>query len=825
MSNIQVLASSQLSDKIIARPTTNFHPSIWGDRFLHYNISEQDLVCKEERIEELIQVVKKEILSSNHDQLKLIDNLQRLGLSHHFESEIEKLLEQLNIGTHHQNHQDLHDASLWFRLLRQHGFNVSSSIFEKFKDEKGNFKESLITDVPGLLSLYEASHLSYVGESILDEALAFTTTHLKAIVANSKDHPLSHQISIALHRPLRKTIERLHARFYISIYEKDASHNKVLLELAKLDFNLLQCFHKKELSEIMRWWKEHEFAKKFPFARDRMVEQYFWILGVYYEPKYSRARKLLTKVIALASITDDIYDAYGTIDELELLTKAMQSDKIIARPTTNFHPSIWGDRFLHYNVSEQDLVCKQERIEELIQVVKKEILSSNHDQLKLIDNLQRLGLSHHFESEIEKLLEQLSIGTHHQNHQDLHDASLWFRLLRQHGFNVSSSIFEKFKDDEGNFKKSLITDVSGLLSLYEASHLSYVGESILDEALAFTTTHLKAIVANSKDHLLSHQISIALERPLRKTIERLHARFYISIYEKDASHNKLLLELAKLDFNLLQCFHKKELSEITRWWKEHEFAKKFPFARDRIVELYFWILGVYYEPKYSRARKLLTKVIALASITDDIYDAYGTIDELQLLTKAIQRWDINCLDKLEPEYLKTYYKVMLDSYEEFEKELKKEELYKLEYAKEEMKRIIGAYFEEARWLSEGYFPSLDEHLRVSYVSCGYVLLIATSYFEQKRNHIPSTVDCYMKQYGVSEKEAIKELNKRVDTHWKEINEDFIRPTVVPFPILVRVLNFTKIVDLLYKEGDDQYTNVGKVLKESIAALLIDSIPL
>ncbi|XP_060973589.1 alpha-humulene synthase [Cannabis sativa] len=552
------------------------------------------------------------------------------------------------------------------------------------------------------------------------------------------------------------------------------------------------------------------------------------------------------------------------MSNIQVLASSQLSDKIIARPTTNFHPSIWGDRFLHYNVSEQDLVCKQERIEELIQVVKKEILSSNHDQLKLIDNLQRLGLSHHFESKIEKLLEQLSIGTHHQNHHDLHDASLCFRLLRQHGFNVSSSIFEKFKDEKGNFKGSLITDVPGLLSLYEASHLSYVGESILDEALAFTTTHLKAIVANSKDHPLSHQISIALHRPLRKTIERLHARFYISIYEKDASHNKVLLELAKLDFNLLQCFHKKELSEIMRWWKEHEFAKKFPFARDRMVEQYFWILGVYYEPKYSRARKLLTKVIALASITDDIYDAYGTIDELELLTKAMQRWDITCMDKLEPEYLKTYYKAMLDSYEEFEKELKKEELYKLEYAKEEMKRIIGAYFEEARWLSEGYLPRLDEHLRVSYVSCGYVLLIATSYvgmhdivthetlnwlskdpkivsastllarfmddigsrkFEQKRNHIPSTVDCYMKQYGVSEEEAIKELNKRVDTHWKEINEDFIRPTVVPFPILVRVLNFTKTVDLLYKEGDDQYTNVGKVLKESIAALLIDSIPL
>ncbi|KAM6581688.1 hypothetical protein CsatA_005462 [Cannabis sativa] len=461
------------------------------------------------------------------------------------------------------------------------------------------------------------------------------------------------------------------------------------------------------------------------------------------------------------------------MSNIQVLASSQLSDKIIARPTTKFHPSIWGDRFLHYNISEQDLVCKQERIEELIQVVKKEILSSNHDQLKLIDNLQRLGLSYHFESEIKKLLEQLSIGTHHQNN-NLHDVSLWFRLLRQSGFKVSSSVFEKFKDEKGNFKESLITHVPGLLSLYEASHLSYVGESILDEALAFTTTHLKAIVANSKDHPLSHQISIALHRPLRKTIERLHARFYISINEKDASHDKVLLELAKLDFNLLQCFHKKELSEIVRW-------------------------------------------------------------------------DISYIDKLEPEYLKTYYKAMLDSYEEFEKELKKKEIYKLEYAKEEMKRMIRAYFEEARWLNQKYFPSLDEHLRVSYVTnCGNIMLIATSFVGMDNDIVTNQTLQWLsndpkivkastllsrhmndiasrKQYGVSEEEAVEELNKRVVNYWKEINEDFIRPTVVPFPILVRVLNFTKVAELIYKEGDDQYTRVGKVLKKSIAALLIDPI--
>lgn len=64
---------------------------------------------------------------------------------------------------------------------------------------------------------------------------------------------------------------------------------------------------------------------------------------------------------------------------------------------------------------------------------------------------------------------------------------------------------------------------------------------------------------------------------------------------------------------------------------------KFPFARDRIVECYFWTLGAYFEPQYSVGRKMLTKVIAIASILDDIYDAYGTFEELQVFTPAIQR--------------------------------------------------------------------------------------------------------------------------------------------------------------------------------------------
>ena len=76
---------------------------------------------------------------------------------------------------------------------------------------------------------------------------------------------------------------------------------------------------------------------------------------------------------------------------------------------------------------------------------------------------------------------------------------------------------------------------------------------------------------------------------------------------------------------------------VIRWWKELDFANKLPFARDRIVECYFWILGVYYEPEYGMARRMLTKVISTTSVIDDIYDVYGTPEELELFAAAIER--------------------------------------------------------------------------------------------------------------------------------------------------------------------------------------------
>lgn len=77
---------------------------------------------------------------------------------------------------------------------------------------------------------------------------------------------------------------------------------------------------------------------------------------------------------------------------------------------------------------------------------------------------------------------------------------------------------------------------------------------------------------------------------------------------------------------------------VCRWWKDLGLAAKMSFARDRLVECFFWSVAVYFEPNYSLARSILTKMIAITTVIDDVYDAFGTLDELTLFTDAIERW-------------------------------------------------------------------------------------------------------------------------------------------------------------------------------------------
>ncbi|CAK9321894.1 unnamed protein product [Citrullus colocynthis] len=327
-------------------------------------------------------------------------------------------------------------------------------------------------------------------------------------------------------------------------------------------------------------------------------------------------------------------------------------------------------RSAQFQASEQANESTEKQMEELKEEIKSQLLinttKDNIEKLRLIDSIQRLGVSYHFETEIHRVLQQLYHNSA-QHDNDLHTMTLRFRLLRQQGYNISSRPFDKFRGKWGSSYNN--NNVEELLSLYEASQLRMQGEEALDEAFCFATAQLEVIVGDSAtDTTVAAEVRRALKWPLYKNLPRLEARHYIGLFSEKPWRNESLLNFAKMDFNQLQKLHQKEIAYISKWWEDYGFAEKLSFARNRIVEGYFFALGIFFKPQFLSARLIMTKIIAIGSMLDDIYDVYGTFEELKLLTLALERWDKSEADQL-PNYMKMYYEALLDVFEEIEEEM------------------------------------------------------------------------------------------------------------------------------------------------------------
>lgn len=142
------------------------------------------------------------------------------------------------------------------------------------------------------------------------------------------------------------------------------------------------------------------------------------------------------------------------------------------------------------------------------------------------------------------------------------------------------------------------------------------------------------------------QIEYVLEFGWQSTIPRWEARSYIEIHEQDTDSpwtiyempRETLLELAKLEFNILNSLQHIELQRLSRWWKASGLSEM-SFTRHRPVEYYTMASCIVMEPKHSAFRLGFAKLCEIATCLDDIYDTYGTIDELELFTAAVKRWD------------------------------------------------------------------------------------------------------------------------------------------------------------------------------------------
>ncbi|KAL0921624.1 hypothetical protein M5K25_008715 [Dendrobium thyrsiflorum] len=379
----------------------------------------------------------------------------------------------------------------------------------------------------------------------------------------------------------------------------------------------------------------------------------------------------------------------------------------------------------------------------------------------------------------EKLKEEVRHLIDHNKQKDIIELLEYINVLCQLGIsyhfeseikNVLNFIAEdflvrSFKNENGSFKVNIVNDVKGMLSLYEASYLSVEGEDDLDEAMEFTTKHLSNYL---KETLLIHpslveQISHALELPLHWRMPRLHTRWFIDAYERQENMNHSLLEFAKLDFNM------------------------------------FW-----------RCRKEITKLASLITTIDDIYDIYGSVEELVLFTNAVVEWKITEIQSL-PNCMKTALLILINTMNDIACAFSKEKGLDI---LPQLKRAWGdqckAFLVEAIWYNTRYTPTLNEYMKNAWLSVAVSLVLNVAYLlsedlteealnslefyfdvtryssiitrlyddletstdELQRGDIPKSIQCHMNEANVSEFVALDHIRQLIKKYWKLLNGVF-----------------------------------------------------
>ncbi|QCD87890.1 isoprene synthase [Vigna unguiculata] len=540
------------------------------------------------------------------------------------------------------------------------------------------------------------------------------------------------------------------------------------------------------------------------------------------------------------------------------------------RKSANYQPNLWTYDFLQSLKHAYADTRYEDRAKVLQEEVRRMIKDESSDiwhKLELINDVKRLGLSYHYDKEISEALLWFQSSARFNAtivNRSLHETALCFRLLREYGYDVNADIFERFKEENGNFKASLVSDVKGMLSLYEASFFGYEGEEILDEAMVFSSFHLRVVLNKGESsNMVLEEVNHALELPLHHRTQRLEARWYIESYAKRTDSNRLLLEAAKLDFNVVQSTLQNDLQQMSRWWRGMGLASKLSFSRDRLMECFFWTVGMDFEPQFSDLRKGLTKVTSLITTIDDVYDVYGTLDELELFTAAVESWDVKAVQVL-PDYMKICFLALYNTVNEFAYDaLKEHDQDILPYLTKAWSDMLKAFLQEAKWSRDRQFPRFDDYLNNAWVSVSGVVILTHAYFllnhnitkealeslhnyhsllqkssiifrlcndlgtskaELERGEAANSMVCYMRESGASEDGAYKHIHSLLNETWKKMNKDRVSESPFPKAFVETAMNLGRISQCTYQYGDG-HGAPDSTAKSRIRSLIIEPIAL
>ncbi|KAG5376201.1 hypothetical protein IGI04_040797, partial [Brassica rapa subsp. trilocularis] len=441
-------------------------------------------------------------------------------------------------------------------------------------------------------------------------------------------------------------------------------------------------------------------------------------------------------------------------------------------------PSEWTNHFDYVSIDVSEMDALKREIEALKPNVGKMFMSPKGDdsvkkRILSIYLLVSLGLAYHFEDEIEESVRDAfeKIDEMMAGEEDLYTVSTIFWVFRTYGYNISS-----------------------------AAHLGTTTEYIMDEALSFSSKTLALIAEDHMfpSHLLRH-IQNALALPQRWNMEVMVAVEYIRFYEHEVGHDEMILKFAKLNFNLIQLHYLRELKILIKWFKDYDFASNLPrYYREVIVEMHFFSLAMFFEPQFSHCERELR-------LQKRSYSVEETRDEYKLFVKS----NLD-LAKLAPAgHVPSFEKYM---------EVGKVEvggfiiLASALMGIDDMDEVQGYGWLKSRSKLLQY---LAEMLRLMNDKTGFEI-------DMNRGYVTTGMNCYMRQYGVAEREASREFQNIIEKTRKLMNEELLKTSDVPRRVLKTALDCARTGCIAYKAGEGVTNPRGKITKH-IISLYVDKI--
>ncbi|GLJ38277.1 hypothetical protein SUGI_0779250 [Cryptomeria japonica] len=370
--------------------------------------------------------------------------------------------------------------------------------------------------------------------------------------------------------------------------------------------------------------------------------------------------------------------------------------------------NLWDDDFVQSMETPYGGSEYRERLETLVKEVKillKEMKTGLDgdliERLEMVDALQCLGIDRYFQAEIKAALgyvygcwdQSVGIGLGSGSvTKNLNATALGLTLLRLHRYDVSADVLEDFKDKSGQFffsegnndnNQNVIVDEHGMgsiLNLFRASMVEY--------ALLYEWT---------------------------RTFSRWEALNFIEIYEEENLKLKdsKIIELAKLDFNILQFVYKMEMKKVSSWWAKCGIMKLISI-RQRPIEYYLLGLSAIDEEKFYSSTMAFTKSTTLLSLMDDLLDDYLTFEQVELIVKAItQGWGISIVQDIPADFKRILEFIFLTVHEFANEATEKQGCDMMPFITKVWADYAEASLQQANWNISKHAPTYNEYLKIA----------------------------------------------------------------------------------------------------------------